>query len=116
MHAHKVLRSYVLSGTAGTGSMAWLRDEVYAGTALVASIAADPDEGTRFYSLDHLGTPRWVTTSCAVTVVQHVYYYTWHKRRRKRYRKQINNWMAMGAAAAELSAPQPTTGTGGGCS
>jgi RHS repeat-associated protein len=69
-----VLRSYVLSGTSGSGSLAWLRDEVYAGTALVASISAEPDEGTRFYALDHLGTPRLITSSCASTIDLHSYY------------------------------------------
>jgi RHS repeat-associated protein len=66
----KVLRSWVKSGTA----VAWVKDYVYAGGSLLASVAADPGEGTRYYALDHLGTPRVVTNACKTVVAQHAYY------------------------------------------
>ena len=66
----KVLRSWVKSGSA----VAWVKDYVYAGGSLLASVAADPDEGTRSFALDHLGTPRLVTNACKTVVAQHAYY------------------------------------------
>jgi len=46
----------------------------YSGGTLLASVAANPDEGTRFYALDHLGTPRLLTNPCKAMVAQHAYY------------------------------------------
>jgi RHS repeat-associated protein len=69
-----VLRSYVLSGTSGSGATTWQEDWVWANGTLLATVSADPDVGTRYYTVDHLGTPRLVTGTCGTTVAQHAYY------------------------------------------
>jgi RHS repeat-associated protein len=70
----QALRSFIESGTTGTGAVAWAKDYVYGGGMLLASVSSHPDEGTRYFALDHLGTPRLVTSACATTLARHDYY------------------------------------------
>ncbi|MEW6336915.1 MAG: RHS repeat-associated core domain-containing protein [Acidobacteriota bacterium] len=66
-------RTQVCGPEAGRRHVAWVKD-VWAGRMLVATVSANPDEGTRYMAVDHLGTPRLVTDACAVTRAQHTYY------------------------------------------
>ena len=65
---NKVLREYRLQG----GTWSWLQDHVYRGSSLLAT--DEPTIGVRHFALDHLGTPRLITSSTGATVSLHNYY------------------------------------------
>ena len=65
---NKVLREYRLQG----GTWSWQKDHIYRGSSLLAS--DEPSIGIRHFALDHLGTPRLITSSTGATVSLHNYY------------------------------------------
>jgi hypothetical protein len=44
----RLLRTYVESGTSGSGTTSWQQDWVWANGTLLATVSADPDAGTRY--------------------------------------------------------------------
>lgn len=59
----KVIRELTYTPSAPPAqAWSWIKDYVYRSGALLASVGAN--EGTRHYSLDHLGTPRLLTNRC----------------------------------------------------
>ena len=65
----KPLRTYEASGYSWTGSVA--EDDIYRDGQL---LAAETPAGTRHFHLDHLGTPRLITSGMGAQVAYHVYY------------------------------------------
>jgi len=63
-----VLREYLSIGTTWT----WKEDYVWGPNGLLATIS--PTEGTKHYTLDHLGSPRLVCDRCADMKAQHNYF------------------------------------------
>ncbi len=56
--SQQLLRVYVDDSTSGTRTWTWREDPIWRGALLLASETAS---GTRHYSVDHLGSPRWIT-------------------------------------------------------
>jgi RHS repeat-associated protein len=73
----KPLREFTSDGTNGTGNFKWLRDQVWRDGALLASRQVDSTAptgvSTYHYHVDHLGTPRRVTTTSASIIGVHDY-------------------------------------------
>jgi len=67
-----LLRTYLETGTSGNGAMSWVEDEVWGGGRLLGTIS--PTDGTRYYAVDQLGTPRLVCDRCKDRKAQHDYY------------------------------------------
>ena len=67
-----LLRTYLETGTTGNGATTWVEDEVWGGGRLLGTIS--PTEGTRYFAVDQLGTPRLACDRCAATKAQHDYY------------------------------------------
>jgi RHS repeat-associated protein len=65
---NKVLREYRNQG----GIWSWQKDWIHRGGALLAT--DQPSIGIRHFALDHLGTPRLITSSTGATVATHNYY------------------------------------------
>jgi RHS repeat-associated protein len=55
---NEALREYQVRGGDATNHWTWLKDNIYAGSRLIAS---ETPQGTRHYHLDHLGTPKLIT-------------------------------------------------------
>jgi RHS repeat-associated protein len=65
---NKVLRQYRNQG----GIWSWQKDWIYRGGALLAT--DQPSIGVRHFALDHLGTPRAISSSTGALVAAHNYY------------------------------------------
>jgi RHS repeat-associated protein len=65
---NKVLREYRNQG----GTWSWQKDWIHRGSSLLAT--DEPSIGTRHFALDHLGTPRLITSSMGAQVSLHNYY------------------------------------------
>ncbi len=63
-----VLRRYLESNNVWT----WKEDSIWGPNGLLATVS--PTEGTKSYTLDHLGTPRLVTNRCGDRIALHNYY------------------------------------------
>ena len=55
---NEVLREYQVKGGDGVNHWAWVKDNIYSGSNLLAS---ETPQGVRHYHLDHLGTPKLIT-------------------------------------------------------
>lgn len=69
----KVLREW--SATSGTATnWTWVEDYVYRDGLLAAAVRPATQGGERHFHLDHLGSPRLITSSTASLYAEHLYY------------------------------------------
>jgi RHS repeat-associated protein len=66
----EVLREYANAGYAFTDK----KDYIHRDGQLLASVSSLPAEGTRHFHLDHLGTPRAITSASGALLSYHAYY------------------------------------------
>ena len=67
----RVLRQYRSSSTSPTTPWIWLEDFVYRGPAILGSERPPADGGPQHYHLDHLGSPRLVTSAAGAVISEH---------------------------------------------
>ena len=68
---HRVLRQYRSSAANPSAPWLWLEDFVYRGAALLGAERVAAEGGHRNYHLDHLGSPRLVTSASGAVVAEH---------------------------------------------
>jgi RHS repeat-associated protein len=69
-----VLRQYKSSGRMTTAPLLWVEDYVWRDGALLGSVRPAAEGGRRHMHVDHLGTPRLVTSDTGQVVSQHDYF------------------------------------------
>jgi RHS repeat-associated protein len=71
----KVLREVSQFPSGGNWTWQWLKDYVYRDSSLLAAVAAGPNNTTvtTHFHLDHLGTPRLITSDTGARLAQHTY-------------------------------------------
>lgn len=68
---HEVLRQFKSVNSAPTSPWTWVEDYVYHGSLLLASERVPEEGGRRQFHLDHLGTPRMITSPSGVLIAYH---------------------------------------------
>ncbi|MGA8806505.1 MAG: hypothetical protein WB973_01420, partial [Thermoanaerobaculia bacterium] len=71
----KVLREISQFPSGGNWTWQWLKDYVYRDSSLLAAVAAGPNNSTSttHFHLDHLGSPRLITSDTGLRLAQHTY-------------------------------------------
>jgi RHS repeat-associated protein len=68
---HELLRQFKSSNSAPSNTWLWVEDYVYRGSLLLASERVPEEGGRRQFHLDHLGTPRMITSPSGVLIALH---------------------------------------------
>lgn len=68
---HEVLRQFKSVNSAPSSAWTWVEDYVYRGSQLLASERVPEEGGRRQFHLDHLGTPRMITSPSGVLIALH---------------------------------------------
>lgn len=68
---HEVLRQFKSSSSNPTSPWVWVEDYIYRGNVLLASERVPEEGGRRQFHLDHLGTPRMITSPSGTLIALH---------------------------------------------